>query len=161
MTNPLRRKPRPPIPRALLPAGASPCDHCIGKCCRYFSLPIDTPQTWEDFDDIRWYLAHGQTLIYVSDRHWYLMVLTRCGYLQADNRCGIYHQRPRICREFSSDDCEYDDDWKFELVFEHPEQVVEYAEAVLKQVRPPASAPAPALVSLPPPQWNRSRSNAG
>ena len=34
------------------------CTKCTGLCCRYFALPIDTPEEWDDYDDIRWYLCH-------------------------------------------------------------------------------------------------------
>ena len=57
-----KTKPR----RDELKPGECLCDHCTGKCCRYFSLPIDTPTTWDDYDSIRWYLAHDRTLIYVE-----------------------------------------------------------------------------------------------
>ncbi len=36
--------------RSELKPGQRLCDFCTGKCCRYFSLPIDTPHTWDDFD---------------------------------------------------------------------------------------------------------------
>jgi Fe-S-cluster containining protein len=114
-----------------LKPGECLCDHCVGKCCRYFSLPIDTPTTWDDYDSIRWYLAHGRTLVYVEKGTWYLVVMTRCKYLTADDRCRIYLSRPKICREYTTDECEYDDDWTFEKVFETAEQIWEYAEAVL------------------------------
>jgi Fe-S-cluster containining protein len=130
--------------RADLPAGSCLCDHCTGKCCRYFSLPIKTPVTWDDYDEVRWFLAHGQTLVYIEKGVWYLLVMTRCQYLQADNRCGIYLTRPKICREYTTDDCEYDSDWGFERVFEAPEQIAEYAEAVL----PPKRRARPAPVSV-------------
>jgi Fe-S-cluster containining protein len=119
------------IRREDLAPGACLCDHCSGKCCRYFSLPIETPANWDDYDTIRWYLAHGQTLVYVEKATWYLVVMTRCKYLSRDDRCQIYLSRPRICREYTTDECEYDDDWIFEKVFETPEQLWEYAEAVL------------------------------
>ena len=53
------------IPRDAIPAGSCLCDQCAGKCCRYFSLPSDEPRSWDDYDAIRWYLAHGQTIVYV------------------------------------------------------------------------------------------------
>ena len=65
---------------------------------RYFSLPIETPHAWDDYDAIRWYLAHGQTLVYVEKETWFLVVMTRCQFLTAEDRCGIYHSRPKICR---------------------------------------------------------------
>lgn len=120
-----------------MPADQCVCDHCVGKCCRYFCLEIDTPTTWDDYDSIRWYLAHGQTLVYVDDAKWHLVVFTKCQYLRADNRCGIYHNRPRICRDYSEAECEYEVDWQFDKVFETPEQIWEYAEALLPPRRKP------------------------
>ena len=129
------------LPRAAIPAGDSLCDHCAGKCCRYFSLPIETPKGWDDYDAVRWYLAHGQTLVYVEKGTWYLVVMTRCNYLTPEDRCGIYHDRPKICREYTTAECEYDEDWIFEKVFETPEQLWEYADAVLPPRRRPKPAP--------------------
>jgi uncharacterized protein len=150
MSRASRSRPRP-IPREQVPAGDCLCDHCVGKCCRYFSLPIETPTTWDDYDAIRWYLAHGQTLIYVDKETWFLLVSTRCGYLQSDNRCGIYHDRPKICREYTTDDCEYDTAWSFERLFETPEQIWEYAEALLpprRKNKKRADAPPKGLVQI-------------
>jgi Fe-S-cluster containining protein len=136
-----RTRAKPKIRREDLAAGACLCDHCTGKCCRYFSLPIETPTTWDDYDAIRWYLAHGQTVIYVDKGTWYLLVMSRCNYLSRDNKCGIYHNRPKVCREYTTAECEYDDDWSFDKVFESPEQLWEYAEAVLRPRRRTKSQP--------------------
>lgn len=133
------------VTRETLRPGECLCDHCTGKCCRYFSLPIDTPTTWDDFDSIRWYLAHGRTLVYVEKGTWYLVVMTRCKYLTRDDRCAIYLSRPKICQEYTTADCEYDSDWEFEKVFETAEQIWEYAEAVL----PPRRRRQPAGSGLP------------
>ena len=81
----VKTRPRSTAPakprRDELKPGQCLCDFCTGKCCRYFSLPIDTPRSWDDYDSIRWYLAHGQTLVYVVKEQWYLLVKTRCKYL--------------------------------------------------------------------------------
>ncbi len=122
-----RVKPR----REDLDPGVSLCDHCTAKCCRYFALPIETPDCFEDFEYIRWYLLHDEASIFTEGETWYLMVGTICKHLQPDNRCGIYETRPQICREYSTDDCEYEDLWVYERYLETPEQVAEYAEAVL------------------------------
>ena len=114
-----------------LKAGQSLCDFCTAKCCRYFALPIDTPETWDDFDDVRWYLAHGQTAVFAEDGQWYLLVKTDCKYLRSDNRCGIYEDRMKICRNYTTDNCEYEDDFTYDKIFEAPEQIWEYAEAIL------------------------------
>ncbi len=135
-------KKRPPKPtRDELKPGQCLCDFCTGKCCRYFSLPIDNPTTWDDYDSIRWYLAHDGAIVYVDKAQWHLLVMGRCRYLTADNRCGIYLKRPRICSEYTTADCEYDGEWIFDRLFESPEQIWEYAEAVLPpRVKPAAKA---------------------
>jgi Fe-S-cluster containining protein len=107
------------------------CDHCTAKCCRYFALPIDTPQRRKDFDYIRWFLLHGDVAVFVEEGHWYLLVNNVCRHLADDHRCGIYATRPRVCREYSTDDCEYGDESVYEKYLETPEQVQEYVEAVL------------------------------
>ena len=74
--------------------------------------------------------------------------MTRCKYLTPDNRCRIYFNRPKICREYTTDDCEYDEDWSFDKVFETPEQIWEYAEAVLPPRRGAQARPACGLPIL-------------
>ena len=111
------------------------CAYCTAKCCRYFALPIEAPETRRDYEFIRWYLLHDRASIFTEDDTWYLLVHTTCKHLQADNRCGIYETRPQICREYSTKNCEYEDDWTYERYFETAEQVAEYAEAVLPKRR--------------------------
>ena len=121
--------------RPELPPGDSLCDHCTAKCCRYFALPMDTPTERKDFEYIRWFLMHDKAAVFTEDETWYLLVHTTCKHLQPDNRCGIYETRPEICREYHTDDCEYDEDWVYERYFETSEQVAEYMEAVLPKKR--------------------------
>lgn len=127
------------IRREELKPGEILCAYCTGKCCRYFALPIETPTTWDDFDHIRWYMMHGDVSIFVEDDTWYLMVHADCKHLQPDHRCGAYETRPQICRKYTTDDCEYEEDACYEKLFESPEQIWEYAAAVLprrKRTRP-------------------------
>lgn len=114
-----------------VPKGANLCEYCTGKCCHYIALPIDTPENWKDFDYIRWYLAHEDLSVFVEDKNWYLMVHRTCQYLLPDKRCGIYEVRPQICRDYTTDSCEYEDEYIYEKIFENEQQVYEYAEAVL------------------------------
>jgi Fe-S-cluster containining protein len=123
----VRTKPR----REDLKPDESLCDHCSAKCCRYFALPIDEPTTRQDFDFIRWYLLHEGATVFTEEGSWYLLVYAKCKHLQDDNRCGIYFTRPQICRDYSTVNCEYEDEWVYDRYFETPEQVEEYAEAVL------------------------------
>lgn len=109
------------------------CSYCPAKCCCYFALPIETPETFDDFEYIRWYILHEQATVFTEDGDWYLLVHTRCRQLGEDNRCMAYDTRPKICRDYSTENCEYDDDWTYEHYFETAEQVQEYVEAVLQK----------------------------
>lgn len=113
----------------LLP-GQSLCDHCSAKCCKYFAWPIERPSARSDFDYIRWAMLHSQTTFFVEDDDWYVLVHTTCKHLRSDNLCGIYETRPEICREYSTNDCEFDDRYVYEKYFETAEQMAEYMEVV-------------------------------
>ena len=137
-------------PRTSLPSDANLCEYCTAKCCRYFALPVETPKNKKDFDFLRWYLLHGQASLFLEDGEWYLLVHTVCKHLQDDHRCGIYETRPQICREYTTKNCEYEDQWTYERYFETPEQVQEYAEAVLppgrnNSIRSPKPASLPVI----------------
>lgn len=122
---------KPRVKRKSLKPGQVLCEFCNGNCCRYFALPIDTPETWDDYSHVRWYLMHGDVSVFVEDGTWYLVIHADCKHLMDDNRCSAYETRPGICRKYSTDDCEYDNDAVYDQLFESPEQVWEYAEAVL------------------------------
>lgn len=140
---------RPKIKREDLKPGEVLCEHCTAKCCRYFALPIDTPESCDDFDHIRWYMLHGRVGVFVEDKTWYLVVYADCRHILPDYRCGIYEQRPSICRTYTTDECEYEDDAVYEKFFETPEQIWEYAEAVLPDEFPQRRLSSPSAVELP------------
>jgi Fe-S-cluster containining protein len=118
------------IDREDLPPGECLCDYCTAKCCKYFALPIETPTERQDFDYLRWFLLHDKATVFIEDGTWYLLVHTTCKHLQPDSRCGIYDIRPQICRDYSTDNCEYDDSYVYDQYFETPEQIHEYTEAI-------------------------------
>ena len=93
-------------------------------------MPIETPDTFKELEYLRWFLLHDRASIFKEDDDWYLLVHTKCKHLQADNRCGIYATRPQICRDYTTDNCEYHDDWTYDHYFETPEQIAEYMDAV-------------------------------
>jgi Fe-S-cluster containining protein len=145
MTRQPTSKPR----REDLKPGEVLCEYCTGKCCKYFALPIETPATRKDFDFMRWYLVHEGATVFVEDGSWYLMVHARCKHLMSDNRCSTYETRPQICRDYTTEKCEYEDDWVYEKYFEAAEQVAEYAEAVLGPKRGESiRSPKPELLSV-------------
>ena len=125
----MNRLPRLKKRREDLKKGENLCDFCTAKCCRYFALPIETPESRADFEFIRWYLLHEYATVFVDENTWYLLVHARCKHLHDDNRCGIYESRPQICRDYSNDNCEYEDDYTYDVYFETPEQIDEYTQA--------------------------------
>lgn len=79
------------------------CNTCQGQCCRYFALQIDTPSTPHDYDNLRWYLAHRDVAVFIEGKDWYLQINNPCQHLTAEFTCGIYEQRPQICRDYGWD----------------------------------------------------------
>ena len=105
------------------------CGFCSGsKCCTYISQEIDTPRSKADFDFLLWQLSHRDVQLYKDEGSWYLLVNNPCTHLQADGRCGIYENRPRICREHSNEYCEFDAPAEegFELFFDGYEALLAY-----------------------------------
>jgi Fe-S-cluster containining protein len=112
------------------------CDQCSALCCRYFVLEIDKPQTRRAYDDIRWYLVHENVFVFIEKRKWYLGIYSRCKHLQPDNRCGIYLTRPQICRDYSTDNCDYHGgEYDWEVLFSSADQLERYAKERLAEAR--------------------------
>jgi len=62
-------------------------------------VPLETPEDWADFDDIRWYLAHERVSVFVWKGSWYLRVHNKCRHLSRTNQaCQIHRTKPAICR---------------------------------------------------------------
>ena len=86
------------------------CSLCHGRlCCNYITQWIETPRSKRDFEFLLWQLAHAGVRCYQDDDGWYLLIETRCTHLRDDGLCGIYTERPAICREYDHDWCEYDE----------------------------------------------------
>ncbi len=112
------------------------CITCGAKCCSYFALPIEEPETKGDFDDIRWYLLHEGVSVFVDDDDWYIQIDSTCTALRPDHLCGIYEDRPRICRKYKAKDCEHaEPDGEHDLLLRTPEECLDYAKKVLAKKR--------------------------
>lgn len=106
---------------------ANLCEQCTAVCCRYIALPIETPKTAADFDDVRWYLIHENVAVFVEDGEWYVLFHTPCRHIQPDHHCAIYLTRPRICRNYSHASCDYHSgDYGWEHHFTGPEQLDQF-----------------------------------
>jgi len=106
---------------------SSLCKECVpARCCMYFSTEIDAPHSPKDYDDILWMLAHRDVEIYTKRRRWYVMVKTPCRFLDPARGCLIYPSRPRICRAHHPAECEFHEDYDFDLHFHSYEELERY-----------------------------------
>lgn len=92
--------------RVLQKQSTHPCYECA-LCCGYVAIEIDAPTTNAEYDYIVWYLYHAGVSVFVDwEGDWFFKVESRCEHLTESGMCGVYEDRPLICREFSFEDCE-------------------------------------------------------
>ncbi len=85
------------------------CSRCTNdKCCTYITQAISTPRNMADFDHLLWQISHRDIQIYQDEDGWFLLVNNPCTHLLEGGGCGIYAERPQICRGYSNDWCELD-----------------------------------------------------
>jgi Fe-S-cluster containining protein len=104
----------------------NPCNGC-SLCCRYVAMEIDKPENQKDFDQIKWFLVHKDVWIFIDhDNSWNIQFNTPCEKLE-ENLCGIYETRPRICQDYSSENCEkYGEGNSFKLLWKNMAEFEEY-----------------------------------
>jgi hypothetical protein len=96
------------------------CTECA-KCCTYVGVGINAPASARYATDILWYLYHEKVHVYVDGAgEWSVHFETRCRNLAPDLRCGIYADRPPICRGFDNRTCEVNDPADSTLTFREP-----------------------------------------
>ncbi len=111
------------------------CQFCPGsRCCNYVTQHIDTPRAMDDFDTLLWQVSHQNVTVYRDEDGWFLLFQTTCSHLQDNGQCGIYPQRPQICRNYDNDYCEYDSPAEegFELYFTNYDELFAYCEKRFK-----------------------------
>jgi Fe-S-cluster containining protein len=103
-----------------------PCLSCA-LCCTYVAVEIDGPSSVRSATDILWYLYHGRVSIYVDDEGWMVQIDTRCRHLGDDNKCGVYENRPPMCRTYSENTCEVNAD-EVGITFHTAAEYLEYLQ---------------------------------
>jgi Fe-S-cluster containining protein len=112
------------------------CEQCVGLCCRYYAFAIETPTKKRDFDDIRWYMLHGDNIIFVEEGEWFIQINHKCNALMDDNLCAIYENRPAICREYSIKECDIlANEYGYDHLFTEPEQIEQFGKQYLAKQR--------------------------
>jgi len=110
----------------------SVCKQCGGKCCRYFCFQIDEPDSFDQFDDIRWFLLHEGISVHIDEGEWYISIANRCKALDEDSRCTAYEDRPLICRRYTRATCDFTaGDYGYDEHFRTTEDIEAHARKVL------------------------------
>ncbi|MCP4076231.1 MAG: YkgJ family cysteine cluster protein [Gammaproteobacteria bacterium] len=112
------------------------CDLCTNsKCCTYITQQIDTPKSKYDFEILLWQISHKDMGAYKDEDGWFIIFETECTHLELDGRCGIYQDRPTICRSHKNDYCEYDAPAEegFELWFPDYQSLLRYCKKRFKK----------------------------
>ena len=107
------------------------CSFCKNsKCCTYVTQAIDTPRSKADFEHLLWQVSHRNVSVYKDSDGWCLLFDTECMHLLPNGNCGIYENRPQICREHSNDYCEFDAPAEdgFELYFPDYQSLLAYCK---------------------------------
>ena len=112
------------------------CDLCTNStCCTYVTQQIDTPRSKYSFEILLWQVSHKGVGVYKDEDGWFVIFDTVCGHLEPDGRCGIYQDRPTICRTHDNDFCEYDAPAEdgFELYFPDYSSLLAYCNKRFKK----------------------------
>ena len=96
---------------------------------------LGTPRSKVDFEHLLWQISHQGVEAYKDESGWYLMFHGRCEHLQAGGICGIYANRPQICRDYDNDWCEFDEPAHkhFELYFRNYAELLAYCKKRFKR----------------------------
>ena len=80
------------------PVDGGRCDNCEADCCRGFPSVELTATEYGALSRLG-----ARRLVFTLDEKFYLLIENGCEFLMG-NRCGIYADRPAICRRFTCRD---------------------------------------------------------
>ena len=117
---------RIPLPVLALDRPLVECTDC-GRCCTYVGVGINPPTNPRHATDVLWYLYHEGVYVYVDgEGEWSVHFEARCRNLGPDLRCGVYADRPHICRTFDNRTCEVNDPGHGSITFREPAGFLEW-----------------------------------
>lgn len=86
--------------------GSKICPPCQ-RCCKHVGIGIDPPNTVVRVSRALWLLYHPSVSMYQNEEgEWFMEVETTCSHLTPEGLCGVYENRPLICREYEIETCE-------------------------------------------------------
>lgn len=103
------------------------CDKCPALCCSDLEESINRPRTELEVNNLKWELHFSNTRVFIRSKRWYTLTLGRCKYLDKDDRCTIYEDRPEVCRDHMPPACERYGDI-YDVMFEDPEDLQKHID---------------------------------
>jgi Fe-S-cluster containining protein len=110
------------------------CTDC-GRCCTYVGVGVNAPTRPRYATDILWYLYHENVSVYRDGNgDWQVLFETRCRNLGDALLCGIYPERPHICRAFDNRSCEVNSKDDRARTFRTPQEFLAWLKAHRRRV---------------------------
>lgn len=82
------------------------CANCDAKCCKHVAIQIDDPEDWDDFENIKWYIMHQNMEVFKDNEgDWLVEFKTPCKFLGEHEECKAYDYRPKVCRDYTEENC--------------------------------------------------------
>jgi hypothetical protein len=102
------------------------CRDCTAECCKHIGIPIDPPETWEDYQRIKAYICHENVSCYLDvEGDWVVEFVSKCGQLNG-NRCMAWGTKdyPSICGDYEMATCVMNEEGEWwEILFKTPADV--------------------------------------
>jgi Fe-S-cluster containining protein len=118
-----------PLPLAASERRLIECTEC-GRCCTYVGVGINAPTRPRYATDVLWYLYHENVHVYMDGGgEWSVHFEAPCRNLGPDLLCGVYADRPHICRSFDNRTCEVNDAARHALTFREPREFLAWLRA--------------------------------
>ena len=104
------------------------CEGCPAICCKTLAMEIGRPVNRVEVEELKWQLRFDTVKVYIHNRRWHQLVEGRCMYLDKDDRCTVYEERPDKCRKHNPTDCERYGPF-YDLLISTPDELEEYWES--------------------------------
>jgi len=101
---------------------------CGARCCRYLTVAVATPRAQDDWDEMRWWLAHEGVLVTKDEDGWLLHVDTRCKNLASDNACRVHPHHMQTCKDYDATNCEFTGPLEYDLQLSSELDLARYLE---------------------------------
>ncbi len=88
------------------------------------------------FDTLLWQVSHRHIQFYKDSDGWFMLVVEAgCEHITQTGQCGIYAVRPKVCRGYSNDECEFDGSAEegFDVFFDSYQSLDDYCRQRYKK----------------------------